>query len=300
MPQSKLRASQDQKAQSITSLKNENHRYPAGKKDHQTSDKTEKPKSYDFDQYTPKDENAKFLARYEPSKENQNSATSDIPKDEVLNQARPSRRQRAVVSYAEPNLRDKMRRPTNDFADAVKTGDARRNSSTQGLHTKGSDADEANRGGRHDFSGLDALDGTGTVSQRKRKTLPANTDDPSSIYDISYEMAQKYPISSTQDEHAARNEGGKQTRRHSSNLRSSRRVSRSHDGDDYLSQAYPQDGSGIDFISVSTDKRLLGADSRAQSGDAQLDMEQDESFNSDSKQIRRGQRGGARRRSMML
>lgn len=33
--------------------------------------------------------------------------------------ARPSRRQRAAVSYAEPNLRDKMRRPGKQFLDAV-------------------------------------------------------------------------------------------------------------------------------------------------------------------------------------
>ncbi|KAF4988902.1 hypothetical protein FGRMN_9483 [Fusarium graminum] len=32
---------------------------------------------------------------------------------------RPSRRSRAAVSYAEPNLRDKMRRPTKDMLDAV-------------------------------------------------------------------------------------------------------------------------------------------------------------------------------------
>ncbi|KAH7153109.1 hypothetical protein EDB81DRAFT_446371 [Dactylonectria macrodidyma] len=38
--------------------------------------------------------------------------------------SRPSRRSRAAVSYAEPNLRDKMRRPTKELYDAV-TGDGR-------------------------------------------------------------------------------------------------------------------------------------------------------------------------------
>lgn len=33
--------------------------------------------------------------------------------------ARPSRRNRAAISYAEPNLRDKMRRPTKELTDAV-------------------------------------------------------------------------------------------------------------------------------------------------------------------------------------
>lgn len=37
---------------------------------------------------------------------------------------RPSRRARAAVSYAEPNLRDKMRRPTKDLVDAV-TGEGK-------------------------------------------------------------------------------------------------------------------------------------------------------------------------------
>jgi hypothetical protein len=39
---------------------------------------------------------------------------------------RPSRRARASVSYAEPNLRDKMRRPTKDLVDAV-TGEGKGN-----------------------------------------------------------------------------------------------------------------------------------------------------------------------------
>lgn len=44
--------------------------------------------------------------------------------------ARPSRRARASVSYAEPNLRDKMRRPGKELVDAiVVTGEKRRDSS---------------------------------------------------------------------------------------------------------------------------------------------------------------------------
>lgn len=44
--------------------------------------------------------------------------------------SRTSRRRGAVVSYAEPNLRDKMRRPTKDMIDAV-AKDGRRSSSFQ-------------------------------------------------------------------------------------------------------------------------------------------------------------------------
>ncbi|OXV08782.1 hypothetical protein Egran_03456, partial [Elaphomyces granulatus] len=46
--------------------------------------------------------------------------------------SRPTRRPRGAVSYAEPNLRDKMRRPTNEFVDAVGADRFRRVSNSQG------------------------------------------------------------------------------------------------------------------------------------------------------------------------
>lgn len=49
---------------------------------------------------------------------------------------RPSRRARAAVSYAEPSLRDKMRRPTKDLADAV--GAEMKRNSTVKLEEDGS------------------------------------------------------------------------------------------------------------------------------------------------------------------
>lgn len=51
------------------------------------------------------------------------TATPDMPN------SRPSRRRGAVVSYTEPNLRDKMRRSTNELGPAV-SGDRSRKSST--------------------------------------------------------------------------------------------------------------------------------------------------------------------------
>lgn len=47
---------------------------------------------------------------------------ADIPHREEP--SRPSRRNRAAISYAEPNLRDKMRRPTKELYDAV-TGEGK-------------------------------------------------------------------------------------------------------------------------------------------------------------------------------
>ena len=52
----------------------------------------------------------------DPSTNRQESR--DTPPPDDLN-VRPSRRQRSAVSYAEPSLRDKMRRPTKDLVDAV-------------------------------------------------------------------------------------------------------------------------------------------------------------------------------------
>ena len=49
---------------------------------------------------------------------------------DLASASRTSRRRGAVVSYAEPNLRDKMRRPTKDMIDAV-AKDGRRSSSFQ-------------------------------------------------------------------------------------------------------------------------------------------------------------------------
>ena len=175
----------------------------------------------------------------------------------------------------------------------------------------------------------------GMVSQRKRRTLPANTDDQSSIYGYPYEaMAQKQPVYSKQDRamgsetgiyeydgpdaSAGKNEkqstyelddapmkwttksGNRQTRRHSSNPRSSGRTSRPHNGEDYTSQAYPQDDY-VGSMPTATDKYALSAyPSYMYLGDPQLDMEQAASKDTDGKQVRRGQRAAARRKSMML
>jgi hypothetical protein len=57
----------------------------------------------------------------EPS-EPQDSARDTPPPADISSfgeTSRPNRRARAAISYAEPNLRDKMRRPTKDLVDAV-------------------------------------------------------------------------------------------------------------------------------------------------------------------------------------
>lgn len=348
----KLRALRDQKTISNNiRIQDENRQLSAAdrkaEKDRPGKGMIERRSSCDVDQHPPEDENIKYAAEHESSRQDPTSSAPQILKDEVSNAARPSRRQRAVVSYAEPNLRDKMRRPTNEFADAVKGGDSRRKSNTEGSHTS-----EGHKGDRQSSAGFDAADGVtdlpmaeeaqesfpkhsmGMVSQRKRRTLPANTDDQSSIYDYPYEATtQKQPVSPTQD-HVMRSELGtdeyggrdastgrdrkrsalefdaiptkrttkssaKQTRRHSSNPRSSERTSRPHDGEDYLPQEYPQDDY-VGSMPMATDKHVLDADPYMHLGDPQLDMEQAASKETDGKQVRRGQRAAARRKSMML
>ncbi|PWY64712.1 hypothetical protein BO70DRAFT_366936 [Aspergillus heteromorphus CBS 117.55] len=65
-----------------------------------------------------------------------NHTSQDVSKttvDVFTSTSRPTRRQRAIVSYAEPNLRDKMRRPTNNFIAAVEDRPRRTSSSRRAL-----------------------------------------------------------------------------------------------------------------------------------------------------------------------
>lgn len=61
--------------------------------------------------------------------------------------SRPSRRRGAVVSYAEPNLRDKMRRPTSEMADAVIANGSRRSSSFQLRESLDNEYDHSRKSG---------------------------------------------------------------------------------------------------------------------------------------------------------
>ncbi|KAJ5151799.1 hypothetical protein N7492_010094 [Penicillium capsulatum] len=161
--------------------------------------------------------------------------------------SRPSRRRGAVVSYAEPNLRAKMRRPTKEMIDAVANEDARRSSSFQFLPDGFSDERDKNHGGTPGHS--PRLRPSGTlpadlaladqatdhfknhpaqslvgVSQRRSKISLGNGDDRSST-DYNESAGGFAPETSTLDElrsnskHTAR----RQPRRHSSNPKSTSR-----------------------------------------------------------------------------
>ena len=64
----------------------------------------------------------------QPSSANPSITRDTPPPSDLLSQSneagRPSRRQRATVNYAQPNLRDKMRRPGKELVDAVSATNA--------------------------------------------------------------------------------------------------------------------------------------------------------------------------------
>lgn len=167
------------------------------------------------------------------------SAMVDSPIAEQDESAsRPSRRRGAVVSYAEPNLRAKMRRPTKEFIDAVANQDSRRSSSFQLIQEDLSD-DSDHHGSRPHSGGLPAdlaLADQSTdmfsknesgqrlssVSQRKRKVSSANKrDDRPSIglHDDDNTSASASESSNLADLQAnsSKQVSRRQTRRHSSN-----------------------------------------------------------------------------------
>ncbi|PYH88472.1 hypothetical protein BO71DRAFT_445227 [Aspergillus ellipticus CBS 707.79] len=123
-------------------------------------------------------------------------ASRDEPKamaDVLSSTARPARRQRAIVSYAEPNLRHKMRRPTNNLIAAVGENQTRRTSHPRSARADTNDDEDGHNNwkmnvqrqrGKSDCTGrdlqspsIDALSSSSAmnmVSQRKRKTSPAS------------------------------------------------------------------------------------------------------------------------------
>lgn len=105
--------------------------------------------------------------------------------------SRPSRRARGAVSYAEPNLRDKMRRATNELVDAVIIAGGRRTSTTvTGTPAREHDHENStlNNIPEEHESSTDSITATTTtqaltelpqhmVTERKRRTLSASTND---------------------------------------------------------------------------------------------------------------------------
>ncbi|CAG8946256.1 unnamed protein product [Penicillium salamii] len=145
--------------------------------------------------------------------------------------SRPSRRRGAVVSYAEPNLRDKMRRPTKEMADAVAFG-SRRSSSFQSGRDSLDGGDDAQPGSLPaDFALADQSSGASKnisqqellamVSRRKRKvsSAPKEEINGTTNTDMKKEIEDSIADISAQVSNETLN-SRRQPRRHSSNPKS--------------------------------------------------------------------------------
>ncbi|KAJ5714272.1 uncharacterized protein N7483_011453 [Penicillium malachiteum] len=122
--------------------------------------------------------------------------TTSIDSSDDASTSRSSRRRGAVVSYAEPNLRAKMRRPTEGFIDAVGKNGSRRSSSFQ------LDSGDADNGERPTHSPCPA-----------RNEIDDSTSNP-----MNTSRVDGYQLSETVSRR-------RQSRRHSSNPKSTREPS---------------------------------------------------------------------------
>lgn len=184
---------------------------------------------------------------------------------ELMAASRPSRRQRAVVSYAEPNLRDKMRRPTSEMIDAVGSHGSRRSSSFQlARESLGEGSEKSRKAG---------------ISPRP----PATNNLPADFALAAQSSADGFAKDRTSDQLSVAVSRRRQSRRHSSNPKSTSR------------DVSPQ--RELDPVSASP----LGHRSPSTSG-LQLDDEETTDWKSTSSMDTkfRRERVAARRKSMMV
>lgn len=183
---------------------------------------------------------------------------------ELMAASRPSRRQRAVVSYAEPNLRDKMRRPTSEMIDAVGGHGSRRSSSFQlARESLGEESEKSKKAG---------------ISPRPQAT----NNLPADFALAAQSLADGFAKDGTSDQLSVAVSRRRQSRRHSSNPKSTSR------------DVSPQ--RELDPVSASP----LGHRSPSTSG-LQLDDETTDWKSTSSMDTKfRRERVAARRKSMMV
>lgn len=353
VPSKRDRIPRDQKAQDKAHIQDTDWRSSTNRREeisHQESGMDAKPLTHYANRLAPEDDSAKHPPECRASEQNSSSAP-EIPEDEAtsnaLNATRPARRQRSVVSYAEPNLRDKMRRPTNEFADAVMGGNPRRVSNIQSPHPNASDERDNQKSGssssmrssyhfettdniqNHSFEAQEEVasgNSMTTVSQRKRKTLPASSDGPSvEAVALTYptrhcgihsgqQIDNEDSTASLENGTTERNEPQlnaappaqsttRQARRHSSNPRGQSLASESGvDSTDSL-RINPAGSLALDydeFMLARSDNASIEAESCAQSMNSQTGVGRAIVSGTNGRQARRGQRTGTRRKSMMI
>ena len=187
--------------------------------------------------------------------------------------ARPSRRRGAVVSYAEPNLRDKMRRPTKELIDAVGKNGSRRSSSFLVRESLEAESDSA-QGGK--------------AQANPRPLVKENIPADLALADQAAELLSGNGPSNHLLETVSRR---RQSRRHSSNPKSSSRdmsPRREVRGDGDLPSS-SRNKSAFDSISLTQTDGLLESDSLAEWNNSAIQANQ-----------QRETRVAARRKSMMV
>ncbi|KAJ5602167.1 hypothetical protein N7510_011701 [Penicillium lagena] len=197
--------------------------------------------------------------------------------------SRSSRRRGAVVSYAEPNLRDKMRRPTSELIDAVGGKGYRRSSAFQAGRESLSDEGESHSASilPADLALADkdpsAEQLLAMVSRRKRKVSSTKQhDDP---FDMGDSLAGLSTKGSKEALAAAR-----QTRRHSSNPKT---------------MGLAVSPGDLNVPSTLSAKSAAGRNVELYPPSKYSSLDEDGDA-MDIKQVRRGHRVAARRKSMML
>lgn len=196
--------------------------------------------------------------------------------------SRPSRRRGTVVSYAEPNLRDKMRRPSKTMLDAVAGAGPRRSSSFQ--------------------LSRDSLGNEADASQSGASPHPSSNTTRSADLALSNQVADPFGQDGTSDQLLA------------TVSRRRRKVSSSaKDLDEHPSSISTSDASDLSDLSTALREKLgtRGPSRRHSSnpksstrdtlrGEADVASDPDSSFEADDMASRRETRIAARRRSMMV
>jgi hypothetical protein len=161
--------------------------------------------------------------------------------------SRPSRRRGAKVSYAEPNLRDKMRRPTKEMADAVAFGSRRSSSFQAGRDSLDGEVSAQPGSLPADFNLADQSSNfsqeqlLAMVSRRKRKVSSTKEDThDSASTDLQKDIEESLADVSAQVSHDTM-QPRRQPRRHSSNPKSAANMQYNVDQDEPQSPTDPED-----------------------------------------------------------
>ncbi|KAL4946183.1 hypothetical protein BDV06DRAFT_218513 [Aspergillus oleicola] len=200
----------------------------------------------------------------------------EVPTIAEVPSTRPSRRRGAVVSYAEPNLRDKMRRSTNELGPAVNEAKSRRSIS----HTE-----------------LDRAQHEQSVSAKKSRNSTTAKAEPNLTVN---EHAQELEPLNTEDiamDVDAASITSKRSRRHSSNAKATGRSAQPR----FSTNVISVEDACNDFLTANsggaTHKLPIAAEPSANDSHDNIDAS---SSSLNSTEMTRGQRIAARRRSMML